>query len=51
MAGRFSEHPDAVLVVRADGEAPHRLVVRVLDAAAAEGIQRVSIAAVEGEGE
>jgi biopolymer transport protein ExbD len=51
MARRFSENPEAVLVVRADAEAPHRLVVRVLDAAAAEGIRRVSIAAVEGEGE
>lgn len=51
MARSFGETPDAVLVVRADAEAPHRLVVRVLDAAAAEGIRRVSIAAVEGEGE
>ena len=49
IAQRFSENPDAVLVVRADAEAPHRLVVRVLDSAAAEGIRRVSIAAVEGE--
>ncbi|MEE4331037.1 MAG: biopolymer transporter ExbD [Wenzhouxiangella sp.] len=48
---RFEENPDATLVVRADGEAPHRLVIRVLDAAAAEGIQRVSIAAVEEGGD
>ncbi|NBD95926.1 MAG: biopolymer transporter ExbD [Gammaproteobacteria bacterium] len=49
IAQRFRESPEAVLVVRADGEAPHRLVVRVLDSAAAEGIRRVSIAAVEGD--
>jgi len=51
IAQRFGETPDAVLVVRADAEAPHRLVVRVLDSAAAEGIRRVSIAAIEGESE
>jgi len=49
IAQRFTENPEAVLVIRADAEAPHRLVVRVLDSAAAEGIRRVSIAAVEGE--
>ena len=49
IAQRLSENPEAVLVIRADAEAPHRLVVRVLDSAAAEGIRRVSIAAVEGE--
>lgn len=49
IAERFRQLPDAVLVVRADAEAPHRLVVRVLDSAAAEGIRRVSIAAIEGE--
>lgn len=49
IAQRFRDNPEAVLVVRADGEAPHRLVVRVLDSAAAEGIRRVSIAAVEGD--
>ena len=48
---RFRETPDATVVVRADGEAPHRLVVRVLDAAAAEGIERVTIAAVEEGGD
>ncbi len=51
IAERFRENPEAVLVIRADAEAPHRLVVRVLDSAAAEGIRRVSIAAVEGESE
>lgn len=51
IARRFAEDPDSVLVIRADAEAPHRLVVRVLDSAAAEGIRRVSIAALEGEGE
>jgi biopolymer transport protein ExbD len=51
IARRFAEDPESVLVIRADAEAPHRLVVRVLDSAAAEGIRRVSIAALEGEGE
>lgn len=51
IAERFEANPEAVLVVRADGEAPHRLVVRVLDSAAAEGVRRVSIAAVEGDAE
>ncbi|RFF31502.1 ExbD/TolR family protein [Wenzhouxiangella sediminis] len=51
IAQRFRDNPEAVLVVRADGEAPHRLVVRVLDSAAAEGIRRVSIATVEGDSE
>jgi biopolymer transport protein ExbD len=44
---RFATNPDATLVIRADAEAPHRLVVRALDAAAAEGIRRLTIAAVE----
>lgn len=47
IAEQFRDNPDAVMVIRADAEAPHRLVVRALDAAAAAGIQRVSIAAVE----
>ncbi len=47
IAGKFADHPEGVLVIRADGEASHRLVVRALDAAAAEGIRRVSIATVE----
>jgi biopolymer transport protein ExbD len=48
---RFADNPDATLVIRADAEAPHRLVVRALDAAAAEGIRRLTIAAVEEGGE
>ncbi len=48
---RFADNPEATLVVRADAEAPHRLVVRVLDAAAAEGIRRLTIATVEEGGE
>ena len=48
---RFADNPEATLVVRADAEAPHRLVVRVLDAAAAEGIRRLTIAAVEERGD
>ncbi len=47
----FAENPDATLVIRADAEAPHRLVVRALDAAAAEGIRRLTIAAVEEGGD
>lgn len=43
----FEENPEATLVIRADGGAPHRLVVRAMDAAAAEGIERLSIATVE----
>ena len=48
---RFANNPEATLVVRADAEAPHRLVVRVLDAAAAEGIRRLTIATVEEGGD
>ncbi|NBB93591.1 MAG: biopolymer transporter ExbD [Gammaproteobacteria bacterium] len=51
IAERFRQQPEAVLVIRADSEAPHGLVVRVLDSAAAEGIQRVSIAALEDQGQ
>lgn len=47
----FADNPDATLVIRADAEAPHRLVVRALDAAAAEGIRRLTIAAVEEGGD
>ena len=46
----FSENPDAVLVIRADAAARHRLVVRAMDAAAAEGISRLTIATVEEGG-
>jgi len=49
LAERFRQTPDAVLVVRADAEAAHGLVIRILDSAAAEGIRGVSIATVEGE--
>ena len=49
LAEAFGENPEAVLVIRADGDAPHRLVVRSLDAASAEGIRRLTIAAVEPE--
>lgn len=47
IADQFEETPEGILVIRADAEAPHRLVVRALDAASAEGVNRVSIAAVE----
>jgi len=43
----FAANPDAVLVVRADAAAEHRMVVRAMDAAAAEGISKLSIATVE----
>lgn len=46
----YADHPDALLVIRADRLARHGLVVRAMDAAAAEGISRLTIAAVE-EGE
>lgn len=46
----FTESPEAVLVIRADAEAAHRLVVRAMDAAASEGIQRLSIATVGEDG-
>lgn len=49
IAQHLADRPEAALVVRADAEAPHRMVVRVLDSAAAEGVRRVSIAALEGE--
>ena len=42
-----AQTPDIPLVVRADERASHGLVVMVLDAAAAEGINRVGIATVE----
>ncbi|NKI35483.1 biopolymer transporter ExbD [Wenzhouxiangella sp. XN79A] len=46
----FDEAPDAALVIRADANARHQLVVRALDAAAAQGISRLSIATVEEDG-
>lgn len=47
----FEERPDATLVIRADAEAHHRLVVRAMDAASAEGIVRLSIATVDEAGD
>jgi len=46
LAAQLAERPNAPVVVRADGEASHRLVVMALDAAAAEGVRRVGIAAI-----
>ena len=46
----FEGNPEAVLVLRADARAEHGLVVRAMDAAAAEGITRLSIATVEEDG-
>ena len=43
----FVDQPDALLVIRADTLAQHGLVVRAMDAAAAEGISRLTIATVE----
>ncbi|MDX1625960.1 MAG: biopolymer transporter ExbD [Wenzhouxiangellaceae bacterium] len=51
LAERFEARPDAVLVIRADGAAPHRLVVRAMDAAARQGIDRLSVATVQEDGE
>ena len=51
LAAQLAERPDAPVVVRADAEASHRLVVMALDSAAAEGVSRVGIAAIaEREG-
>ncbi|MDT8438031.1 MAG: biopolymer transporter ExbD [Wenzhouxiangellaceae bacterium] len=46
----FADRPDALLVIRADTAAAHGLVVRAMDAAAAEGITRLTIATVEEGG-
>lgn len=51
IAERFADNPEATLVIRADAEASHRLVVRALDAASAQGIRRLTIAAVEEGGD
>lgn len=51
LAERLAERPDAPVIVRADAEASHRLVVLALDAAAAEGVRRVGIAAISERGE
>ncbi len=51
LAAQLAQAPDASVVIRADGEASHRLVVMALDAAAAEGVRRVGIAAVDERGE
>ncbi|MEM7054965.1 MAG: biopolymer transporter ExbD [Pseudomonadota bacterium] len=42
----FQSQPDAVLVIRGDAQTDHGLVVRAMDAAAAQGITRLSIATV-----
>ncbi|MEM1081300.1 MAG: biopolymer transporter ExbD [Pseudomonadota bacterium] len=42
----FDVQPDAVLVIRGDAQTQHGLVVRAMDAAAAQGISRLSIATV-----
>ena len=46
LAEQLAADRDIPVVVRADGEASHRLVVMALDAAAAEGVRRVGIAAI-----
>ncbi len=51
LAERLADRPDAPVIVRADAEASHRLVVLALDAAAAEGVRRVGIAAISERGE
>ncbi len=50
ISSAIQAQPDATLVIRADGAAQHRLVVRVMDAAAAEGVERLTIAAVDESG-
>ncbi|MFP4207562.1 MAG: ExbD/TolR family protein [Wenzhouxiangella sp.] len=51
LSERRATSPEIPLVVRADARAAHGLVVLVLDAASAEGIDRVGIATVEVDGE
>lgn len=46
----FAARPEALLVIRADARAEHWLVVRAMDAAAAQGISRLTIATVEEDG-
>jgi len=46
LAEQIEQRPTAQVVVRADTETSHRLVVLALDAAAAEGVRRVGIAAI-----
>ncbi|MFU8876663.1 MAG: ExbD/TolR family protein [Wenzhouxiangellaceae bacterium] len=50
LAQAFAGREDLVLVIRADSAAAHGLVVRAMDAAAAEGITRLSIATVQEDG-
>ncbi|MEN1727761.1 MAG: biopolymer transporter ExbD [Pseudomonadota bacterium] len=50
ISAAITAQPEATLVIRADGAAAHRLVVRVMDAAAAEGVERLTIAAVDESG-
>ena len=46
LAEKRSQNPDIPLIVRADENAAHGLVVKVLDSAAAEGMERVGIATI-----
>ncbi len=50
LAERRGQNADIPLVVRADENAAHGLVVTVLDSAAAEGLDRVGIATVTSGG-
>lgn len=44
LAEVFTGDDERILVIRADSEAPHGLVVRAMDAASQQGIERLSIA-------
>jgi len=46
----FEGRPEALLVIRADSQAQHGLVVRAMDAASAEGITKLTIATAEEDG-
>lgn len=46
LAEQLAGDRDLPVILRADGDASHRLVVMALDAAAAEGVRRVGIAAI-----
>ncbi len=47
----FDSRPDAALIIRADTDAPHGLVVRAMDVATERGITRLGIATMPSEGE
>ena len=51
LSNAFEDRPEAALIIRADGSAHHRLVVRAMDVATEQGITRLGIATVPEEDE